>query len=79
MHKYDVQNNRVRWRKQPKVYGSGNQAGRAETINLKPPVIPSQRVLGADGGLHGYGAGKGVETKAWLLDLEGAEHRSGNQ
>jgi O6-methylguanine-DNA--protein-cysteine methyltransferase len=29
-------------------------------------------VLGADGSLHGYGAGKGLPTKAWLLTLEGA-------
>jgi methylated-DNA-[protein]-cysteine S-methyltransferase len=36
-------------------------------------VIPCHRVLGSDGGLHGYGAGKGLETKAWLLELEGVE------
>ena len=47
--------------------------GRAEATNPMPLVIPCHRVLGADGGLHGYGAGKGVETKAWLLELEGVE------
>ena len=44
--------------------------GRAEATNPMPLVIPCHRVLGADGGLHGYGAGKGIETKAWLLELE---------
>ncbi len=44
--------------------------GRAEATNPMPLVIPCHRVLGADGGLHGYGAGKGLETKAWLLELE---------
>jgi methylated-DNA-[protein]-cysteine S-methyltransferase len=46
--------------------------GRAEATNPMPLVIPCHRVLGADGGLHGYGAGEGIETKAWLLELEGA-------
>jgi len=46
--------------------------GRAEATNPMPLVIPCHRVLGADGGLHGYGAGKGLETKAWLLELERA-------
>jgi O6-methylguanine-DNA--protein-cysteine methyltransferase len=27
---------------------------------------------GADGKLHGYGGGKGLPTKEWLLRLEGA-------
>ena len=44
--------------------------GRAEATNPMPLVIPCHRVLGADGGLHGYGAGKGLETKKWLLRLE---------
>ena len=44
--------------------------GRAEATNPMPLVIPCHRVLGADGGLHGYGAGEGIETKAWLLRLE---------
>ncbi len=41
--------------------------GRAEATNPMPLVIPCHRVLGADGGLHGYGAGEGLGTKAWLL------------
>ncbi|NMC14405.1 MAG: methylated-DNA--[protein]-cysteine S-methyltransferase [Chloroflexi bacterium] len=44
--------------------------GRAEATNPIPLVIPCHRVIGADGKLHGYGGGKGIETKAWLLQLE---------
>ena len=44
--------------------------GRAEATNPMPLVIPCHRVIGSDGGLHGYGSGKGIETKAWLLELE---------
>jgi len=32
--------------------------GRAEATNPMPLVIPCHRVLGSDGGLHGYGAGE---------------------
>jgi len=45
--------------------------GRAQATNPMPLVIPCHRVLGADGGLHGYGAGEGLKTKEWLLKLEG--------
>jgi methylated-DNA-[protein]-cysteine S-methyltransferase len=45
--------------------------GRAEATNPMPLVIPCHRVVGADGGLHGYGAPGGIQTKAWLLQLEG--------
>jgi methylated-DNA-[protein]-cysteine S-methyltransferase len=44
--------------------------GRAEATNPMPLVIPCHRVIGADGGLHGYGSGEGLKTKAWLLALE---------
>jgi len=44
--------------------------GRAEATNPIPLVIPCHRVVGTDGKLHGYGGGKGIETKAWLLKLE---------
>ncbi|OGO29387.1 MAG: hypothetical protein A2W33_05165 [Chloroflexi bacterium RBG_16_52_11] len=46
--------------------------GRAEATNPMPLVIPCHRVLGTDGKLHGYGGGNGLETKAWLLAMEGA-------
>jgi methylated-DNA-[protein]-cysteine S-methyltransferase len=45
--------------------------GRANAANPLPLVIPCHRVIGRDGGLHGYGAPQGVQTKAWLLRLEG--------
>jgi methylated-DNA-[protein]-cysteine S-methyltransferase len=44
--------------------------GRANATNPMPLVIPCHRVLGSDGGLHGYGAPGGLQTKAWLLELE---------
>jgi methylated-DNA-[protein]-cysteine S-methyltransferase len=44
--------------------------GRAQATNPMPLVIPCHRVLGVDGGLHGYGAGNGMATKMWLLQLE---------
>jgi methylated-DNA-[protein]-cysteine S-methyltransferase len=46
--------------------------GRAQATNPIPLIIPCHRVLGSDGLLHGYGAGEGLSTKAWLLELEGA-------
>jgi methylated-DNA-[protein]-cysteine S-methyltransferase len=46
--------------------------GRAEATNPMPIVIPCHRVVGSDGKLRGYGAGAGLDTKAWLLKLEGA-------
>lgn len=44
--------------------------GQACGRNPVPLVIPCHRVVGSDGGLHGYSAGDGVETKRKLLDLE---------
>jgi len=49
--------------------------GRAEATNPMPLVIPCHRVIGTDGGLHGYGGRGGLQTKAWLLRLEGALSR----
>ena len=40
--------------------------------NAVPILIPCHRVVGADGALTGYSWGKGVETKRFLLQLEGA-------
>lgn len=50
--------------------GAARAVGRAEATNPMPLVIPCHRVLGADGGLHGYGAAEGLATKAWLLRME---------
>jgi methylated-DNA-[protein]-cysteine S-methyltransferase len=44
--------------------------GRANATNPIPLVIPCHRVIGADGSLRGYGSGEGIQTKAWLLQLE---------
>ena len=46
--------------------------GRANATNPMPIVIPCHRVLGSDGKLQGYGGPGGLETKAWLLRLEGS-------
>jgi methylated-DNA-[protein]-cysteine S-methyltransferase len=40
--------------------------------NPIPIFIPCHRVVGANGSLHGYSAPGGIETKAWLLQMEGA-------
>lgn len=46
--------------------------GQALGHNPVPIVIPCHRVLGSDGSLHGYSGGGGIQTKKWLLELEGA-------
>lgn len=46
--------------------------GRANATNPMPIILPCHRVVGANGRLQGYAAPGGVETKAWLLRLEGA-------
>jgi len=52
--------------------GAMRAVGRANATNPIPIIIPCHRILGADGKLHGYGARGGLETKAWLLRLEGS-------
>jgi methylated-DNA-[protein]-cysteine S-methyltransferase len=47
--------------------------GRAEATNPLPLVIPCHRVVGTDGGLHGYGMAEGLKTKEWLLRMESEE------
>ena len=44
-------------------------AGHACATNPIPIVVPCHRVLGSDGGLHGYGGG--LHVKQGLLRLEG--------
>ena len=44
--------------------------GRALATNPIPIILPCHRVIGSDGGLHGYGGG--LPMKAMLLKLEGA-------
>lgn len=59
-----------------RVVGSPLSASRAVGLimatNPLPLVIPCHRVVGKDGKLHGYAAPGGVESKAWLLRLEGS-------
>lgn len=44
--------------------------GHALATNPIPIILPCHRVIGSDGGLHGYGGG--LPMKAMLLRLEGA-------
>ena len=46
--------------------------GQALGHNPVPIVIPCHRVVASDGSLGGYSGGGGLETKAKLLQLEGA-------
>lgn len=52
--------------------GAARAVGQANATNPMPILIPCHRVVGADGSLRGYGGAGGVETKAWLLKLEGS-------
>lgn len=52
--------------------GAVRAVGQANANNPIPIIVPCHRILGSDGKLHGYGARGGVETKAWLLRLEGS-------
>ena len=46
--------------------------GQACGSNPVPIVVPCHRVVGSDGGLHGYSAPGGVSLKRRLLEHEGA-------
>jgi O-6-methylguanine DNA methyltransferase len=46
--------------------------GQAMAHNPVPIIIPCHRVIATSGGLQGYGAGRGIETKRMLLRFEGA-------
>jgi methylated-DNA-[protein]-cysteine S-methyltransferase len=52
--------------------GESRAVGVALATNPLPIIIPCHRVLSADGRLRGYSGPGGLETKAWLLQLEGA-------
>lgn len=55
---------------------AGRAIGRAVGANPVPIIVPCHRVLGSDGTIHGYSAGAGIPTKAWLLAHEGIAHRA---
>jgi methylated-DNA-[protein]-cysteine S-methyltransferase len=46
--------------------------GQALGRNPVPIVIPCHRVVASGGGLGGYSGGGGLDSKRWLLHLEGA-------
>ena len=46
--------------------------GQALGRNPVPIVIPCHRVIASDGSLGGYSGGGGLESKRFLLGLEGA-------
>ena len=48
--------------------GAFRAAGQAMARNRLSIIIPCHRVIGSDGGLHGYGGG--LDKKARLLELE---------
>ncbi len=50
---------------------SARAVGGVMARNPIPLVIPCHRVVNASGGLHGYSARGGLNTKSWLLQLEG--------
>lgn len=45
-------------------------AGQAMARNPFPLLVPCHRVVGSDGGLHGFGGGIGLPLKARLLEME---------
>jgi len=51
--------------------GAARAVGTALANNPIPILIPCHRVIGSDQRLRGYAAPNGVETKAFLLNLEG--------
>jgi methylated-DNA-[protein]-cysteine S-methyltransferase len=50
--------------------------GSANGLNPVSIVVPCHRVIGADGGLTGYGGG--LERKRWLLDHESGPPAQGS-
>lgn len=64
------------YREIARAIGAPNAVRAVGAANGQNPislVIPCHRVIGADGGLTGYGGG--IERKRWLLEHEGAISR----
>lgn len=55
--------------------GIARAVGTACGRNPIPIVVPCHRVVGTGGRLVGFSGGRGVETKAWLLDFERGQAR----
>jgi methylated-DNA-[protein]-cysteine S-methyltransferase len=51
---------------------SARGVGRAMAANPYPIIVPCHRVVGSSGRLTGYSAPGGIESKKWLLEMEGA-------
>ncbi len=58
--------------------GAARAVGRAVAANPLPLVIPCHRVVAASGRPGGFSAPGGVETKRWLLRIEGAARIRGS-
>lgn len=50
--------------------GAARAVGSVMASNPIPLIIPCHRVVGSEGGLHGFGAPGGLDTKSWLLQME---------
>ena len=51
--------------------GAARAVGRVMAANPLPIIIPCHRVVSSDGGLTGYSASGGLQTKLRLLLMEG--------
>ena len=51
--------------------GASRAVGSAMRMNPNMRTIPCHRVVGSDGRMHGYSAGRGVITKIQMLKKEG--------
>ena len=58
----------------PNAYRAAGAACGANPVVI---VVPCHRVIGSDGGLHGFGGG--LDTKVWLLRHEGVRSRAQSQ
>jgi methylated-DNA-[protein]-cysteine S-methyltransferase len=50
--------------------------GAAVGSNPTPLIVGCHRVLGSTGKITGFTGGKGIKTKAWLLEHEGIEFKN---
>lgn len=52
-------------------------AGQAMARNPVPLIVPCHRVVGSDGGLHGFGGSAGLPLKRRLLEMEAGANGKG--